>query len=1020
MASTRVFKPSFSGGELSPEMFAHIDDGKFQSGASSIENMIATALGPAEKRPGFEFVAPTKNNGVARLIPFTYSTTQTMVIEIGEGYFRFHTLGATLQYSPTQRDFISVGIPVTFSAANPTVVTWVAHGLVTGDLVQFMPNSAALPPEVRVGVPSEITDSDPSHIGYSYAVTVIDADTFHIVDPATGLQVAVAVAPSGTAFGVKVYAAGELCSFGGDIYYCSKQFVNNPSPPSDPSTEPTHFYVLPVSRTFEIQNSYAVDDLFAIHYVQSADVMTLTHPNYPPMELRRLGATTWSFIPIVFGQTLAAPTGVAVTASPGYQAQVASISTASPALFTTVASHTLNRGDGIYIKGLTVTIGGSPVVLDGFYLVSDVPIDGSGNLIPNQLYVMDYNGNLLDSTGWDSPYFFGATIQFGSKIFNINTSYAVTAIASNGVEQSSISVEVSVINNLDVSGSFNTITWLSVPGAFRYYIYKKLNGLYGYIGQTPAGTLSFDDNNIAADMSITPPIFDPVFGSADNYPGAVSYYQQRRCFGGTTNQPQNFWMTKSGTESDMSYSLPVQDTDRVAIGIAVREMSTIEHIVPLLQLILLTSSAEMSVSPLNTDVITPSTIDPRPQSYIGASNVQPTIVNNSLIYCAARGGHVREMGYQWQIGGYLTGDISLRAAHLFDNLTIVDQAFMKCPWQVVWFVSSNGTLLGLSYIPEQAIGAWHHHVTDGAFESIACVAEGAEDRLYAVVNRTVNGATVRYIERMRPRNYGFTKTDPALQNAFFVDAGATFDGTNTTGTTIGAVLDSTPGPLQGTYNLTASAAAFVFPTQSDAGSYALLTGSDGKQYQFKILSTSSTTVANALPVTAIPAGVTFAASEVWAWARTTIGGLTWLEGKTVSILADGAVQTQQVVTAGAVSVQNPSRLVTVGLPFSPAINTLPLVMQIDAMGQGRVKNINRCWVRVYQSSSIFAGPTSDSLIENKQRTNEPYGSPPNPVTKEVEIVIPADWSSDGQVYITQKDPLPLTVVGLTVEAAIGG
>ena len=190
---------------------------------------------------------------------------------------------------------------------------------------------------------------------------------------------------------------------------------------------------------------------------------------------------------------------------------------------------------------------------------------------------------------------------------------------------------------------------------------------------------------------------------------------------------------------------------------------------------------------------------------------------------------------------------------------------MKCPWQVVWFVSSDGTLLGLSYIPEQGIGAWHHHVTDGTFESIACVAEGAEDRLYAVVNRTVGGSTVRYIERMSTRNYG-----AVLANCFFVDAGATFNGTNTSGTTAAAVADTAPGPLDGTYNLTASAAIFVYPTQSDAGSYLVLTGSDGNTYQFNILTTSSTTAANAIAVTAIPAGVTFAASALWSWARPTI------------------------------------------------------------------------------------------------------------------------------------------------------
>lgn len=1137
MANMRPYKPSFSGGEISPEMFGRIDDGKFQSGAASIENLIATALGPAEKRPGLEYIRPTKNNGVARLIPFTYSTTQTVAIEIGAGYFRFHTQGATLSYSIAGLPaWVAPSGAISLSYTTPAIVSWTAHGLTTGDPIRFYLTGAHSATELPAGF----------QVGYTYTVVVIDADNFNILDngvpvalPATGggaftnypgtfattanigfgpnqseaitsgtltglasvavtgglatvnvdldseifglggigavdyqystggawqsfnrstsseafsmsFQIAIAnidllqlriVVDGHTTSGGSLYATGTIYSWSVDVptsggpggldfvkayrYYTASELVSyagdyyaavatDSGGTTAPGTDPTIWQLLRRDLIYEVANSYTVGDLFGIHYVQSADVLTLVHPNYPPMELRRLSATAWSFLPIVFGQVLNPPTAAAIVASPGYLARVASISTANPALFTTVSNHTLSLGDGIYVKGLTATIAGVVTVLDDFYLVNSVPVDGMGNLIPNQLTLMDYSGNILDSSGW-SAVSSGATIQFGSKIFNITQFYVVTAVASDGIQQSGISAEVSVLNNLNVTGSFNTISWAAVAGAFRYYVYKRLNGLYGYIGQTTAATLTFDDNNIACDMGITPPQFDPVFASAGNYPGAVSYFQQRRCFGGTTDQPQNFWMTKSGTESDMSYSLPIQDTDRVAIGIAVRELATIEHIVPLLQLVLLTNSAEISVSPINTDVITPSTIDPRPQSYIGASNVPPTIVNNSLIYASARGGHVREMGFQWQIGGFITGDISLRAAHLFDNLTIVDQTFMKCPWQAVWFVSSNGNLLGLTYIPEQQIGAWHHHVTDGKFESIACVAEGAEDRLYAIVNRTIGGVTVRYIERMSTRNYG-----GATQDCFFVDAGGTFDGTNATVTTAAAVLDTTPGPLFGTYNLTASAATFAYPTQSDAGSYLILTGSDGNKYQFNILSTSSTTAANALPVTAIPAGVTFAAGANWAWARTTIGGLTWLEGKTVAILADGAVQPRQVVTGGSVSIQHPCTLVTIGLPYKPAIETLPLVLQIDGSGQGRVKNINKCWVRVYQSSSISAGPTLDALVEYKQRTNEPYGQAPALVTKELEITIPASWSTDGKVYITQDDPLPLTVVGLTLEAAIGG
>jgi len=97
MPSARTLIRSFAGGEMSPEMFGRIDDVKFQSGAATMRNFIATPQGPAENRPGTTFVREVKDSTKrTRLIPFTFSTTQTMVIEVGAGYFRFHTNGGTL------------------------------------------------------------------------------------------------------------------------------------------------------------------------------------------------------------------------------------------------------------------------------------------------------------------------------------------------------------------------------------------------------------------------------------------------------------------------------------------------------------------------------------------------------------------------------------------------------------------------------------------------------------------------------------------------------------------------------------------------------------------------------------------------------------------------------------------------------------------------------------------------------------------------------------------------------------
>ncbi len=687
MANIRTLQRSFAGGEVSPEMFGRIDDAKYQIGLALCRNFIVKPQGPAENRPGFAFVREVKDSTKAvRLIPFTYSTDQTMVIEVGAGYFRFHTLGQTL---------LSGGVP------------------------------------------------------------------------------------------------------------------------------------------YEVANPYAEADLFDIHYVQSADVLTLVHPSHAPRELRRLGATNWQFITINFSPTVAAPTGVNITPQ-------------------------------------------------------NVPT-------ATGLYLYDY---------------------------------VVTAVGPDGLSESPPSASARGTNNLLANGANNEVRWDAVSGAASYNVYKSQGGLFGYIGQlNDLSDLMFYDDNISPDLSKTPPNYDNVFAESGKYPAAVSYFEQRRCFAGTTDAPQNIWMTRSGTESVMSYSLPIRDDDRIAFRVAAREANTIRHIVPLSQLLLLTAAAEWRVTSVNSDAITPTTISVRPQSYVGASNVQPVIINNTLLYGAARGGHVRECAYNWQANGFTTGDLSLRAPHLFDTFDIVDMTYTKAPQPLVWFISTSGKLLGLTYVPEQQVGAWHQHDTDGVFESCATVAEGQEDVLYCVIRRTINGKSKRYVERMASRQFA------EASDAFFVDCGLTYSG---------APADE-------------------------------------------------------------------------------ISGLNHLEGKTVNILADGAVHPQRVVTGGAITLDVEASKVHVGLPITADLETLPLAAQLDsAFGQGRYKNVNKAWLRVFRSSGIFVGPSADKLTEAKQRTTEPYGTPPALKSEEIPVMLTPSWADSGQVYVRQSDPLPLTIVSLTTEVAIGG
>jgi hypothetical protein len=1058
MAGTREYSRSFAGGEISPEMYGRIDDAKYLSGAATLRNFLALPTGPAQNRAGFAFVKGTKNNGKARLIPFTFSLNQTMVVELGDKYARFHTNGATLVYNPASLAPWRPPSPdLGYTYTAPAVITWNAHGLATGDPIRFYQSgtSGTVPTGLKfsytytvqridansfnildqsgnpvaftggsgagsvtnypgTGTPSASINLSPNQIGNVTSLAVgglanvptgvggvvtlnvtLTASVYRYQSSGLGIvqysndggatwntftgagssisttisqQIALSnlnllklrvnvsgqAGPSGsiaidltvnswsvdvptsggggggaTLRAYRYYTASDAVTYGGSSWV---SVMADSGGVTVPGTNAAIWYQLPADGTYEIPTPYAAGDLFSIRYAQSADVLTLVHTSYPPAELRRLSATAWSLTNIVFGPPLATPASVAAKASPGYLAKISIISTANPALITTVASHTLALGSGVYVANLTAVIAGANVPLDGFYMVSKVPVDGTGALIPNELYLMDYSGNNLDSTGWTSWHATDgvnpATIQLGSKIFNITNEYAVQAIASDGVSSSDLSASASILNNLNVPGSYNTISWAAASSAASYNVFKKYNGLWGFIGNTK--DLLFNDQNIAPDFSIVPGIPDLVFASAGNYPGSVCYFQQRRCFAGTTNGPDNCWMSNSGTESMFSYSLPSLATDRIAFRVAALKADRILHLCPMTQLLMLTSETEYALTPSNGgDVVTPTSIDPKPQSYIGSAEVQPTIINTSMVYAAARGGHVRELGYAWTVNGFQTGDLSLRAAHLFDNLTIIDQAYSKSPKPIIWFVSSGGKLLGLTYIPEEQLGAWHQHDTQGSFESICCVAEGDEDFLYAVINRTINGVTVRYVERMASRV--IDKDDPSTW--FFVDAG-----------------------ISQTF--------------------------------------------------AVPAKV--------------ISGLDWLEGAVVKVLADGFLQEDKTVVAGTITLDRAASQVAIGLEYVSDLFTLPPVMQIPGFGQGTNKNISRAWVKVYQSSQLLVGPDEDHLMPVKQRTDEPWGTPQSLKSEDLELLTDPLWQQQGQILIRQVDPLPLEVVALTLEVTTGG
>lgn len=613
MATTKKPSFSFAGGIIGPELYGRLDLVKHQTGLAEALNFWILPHGPVQNRPGFEYVLEVKDSTKAvRLIPFSFNTEQTFVIEVGDEYVRFHTQGATL---------LETGLAITaISKANPGVVTYTGSDPSVGDWMYLS----------GVGGMTELN-------GRFVKIASVNAgaNTFQITDIHGGANI--------NTTGFTTYTSGGTAA-----------------------------------RVYEIATPYQEADLFDLHFVQSADVLTIVHPSYAPRELRRLSATNWELTEIAFEPVIATPAAPNATAGGG--------SAGTPQSYT----------------------------------------------------------------------------------------YKVTAVADETGEESLASPSDSASQDLTVTGQYIDIDPATVTGAVRYNFYKLSNGLYGYIGQTD-GT-AFRDNNVTADTSQAPPEAQNPFDGADDYPGAVGYYEQRRAFGGTNNKPQNFWATKSATESNLSYSIPSRDDDRIAFRIASREVNRIRHIVDLNGLILLTSGGETQVRPQNSDVLTFESAAPKSISTEGASNVQPAVTSSSIIFVQESGSTLRELKpNQYDSRAFdAPKDISIMAPHLFEGYTIDDLTYAKTPNKMIWCARSDGQLLGLTYLPEHDVLAWHHHDTLGSFESVCCVKEGSEYALYVVVLREINEREVRYIERMHTRRIS------SIEDSFFVDAGFTYDGSATT------------------------------------------------------------------------------------------------------------------------------------------------------------------------------------------------------------------------------------------------
>lgn len=578
------------------------------------------------------------------------------------------------------------------------------------------------------------------------------------------------------------------------------------------------------------------------------------------------------------------------------------------------------------------------------------------------------------------------------------SSYVVTAVTEDG-EESVPSASYDV-------GSGETLTWGAVTGASYYYVYKQVNGANGYVARTVNNSWVYEA--ITPDWDSSTPVAKNPFDSENNYPGTCTFFEQRLLFARTNNDPQTVWGSVIGNFENMNISSPLRDDDSYQFTINALQVNEIKWLVPINELIIGTAGTEWKMAPgSSSDTITPTSVNVKMQSKWGSSDVMPLMIGNTVLYVQNSGNIVRDLLYSLEVDGYTGNNLTLLAEHLFKDHSITEWAFQQAPYSVVWAIRDDGVLLGMTYAREHEVWGWHRHTTDGYFESIASVQTGTTfDDVYFIVQREIDGETVRYIERFVERLPGAD-----VEQAFFVDCGLSLD----------APVTITGATAANPVVVTASAHGFsngdLVDIRAVGGMTELVEDSEGNDLPYKRY-----TIANVDTNTfelQDQRGNDIDGSEFSAFtsggtvrkAITSLSGLDHLEGETVVVLANGNVVRDLVVTNGAITLSFAASIIRVGLPFVSKMETLEI--NISSEGgtlQDRRRDVSSIVARLEDSRAFFAGPSDARLVEVNFRESENYGSPISLFTGDKEVPVYSGDARSARVVIKNVDPVPLTVL----------
>ncbi len=398
-----------------------------------------------------------------------------------------------------------------------------------------------------------------------------------------------------------------------------------------------------------------------------------------------------------------------------------------------------------------------------------------------------------------------------------------------------------------------------------------------------------------------------------------------------------------------------------------------------------TIESEWVITPSNqASALTPTNFNAQQTSYFGAANTDVAQAGNATLYIQRAQRKVREMNYFFQVGTFRSTDLTELSEHITIP-TITKLVVQKETQPLVWALRSDGILLTMTYNRDDLTlkAGWARHQLGGQSDqagsppivlSIGVIPsqDTTFDQLWMVVKRTaLSGSSFTSLEYMtKPFDDSILQED-----AFQGDCGVTFYNPKqvlafTSSSTQVSVFCVGHGFNNGDTVKFSSVVGMLSPAGVDINGNPIPGTSLVNNKTFLVGSTSVNNfqifdVNSSQPILIGSTGAYIGFTGVVAKLVSHISGLSWLEGETVGVLADGGIHPDTQVLVGSngfLTLQYPAAKVQIGYRFNSDGQTLRTEGgSADGTSIGALRRLHRFAFVLHRIGDLLAGPDFNSL-----------------------------------------------------------